>query len=508
MTIDVGQVVAKKYELVRLLGRGSMGEVWGAHHQALGEQVALKLLALPTDGEDTEDPKVALARFRFEAQVAARLSRKTRHIVRVTDYGEDDGLPYLVMELLDGEALDTALRRRGLIPPMEVAQVVSQISRALAQAHIEGVAHRDLKPANVFLTRDEDGRLLVKLLDFGIARTIHAYRLPGTFSTAKGFVFGTPGYMSPEQTRASPKLDHRCDLWSLATIAYQMLTGHLPVEGSDTEEIMKNICAGRVVPLRKRNEALSQALESFFGCAFADRVDDRFADAASLAHAFEVASGAETVIVPPPSTPSIPPPSASIPPPPSTSVPPPPAPASASIPPPPPGLVPPSAPSLHSLTDTGSTGTEFSTSLEGEALRLYNLSVVTRMRVKMATIAVAGAAVLVTLVVAVSGSWKGSSQATAATAQEMAAPPPTDSIVRAVVKPATSAPADPPPAMSGWAPVPAAPAPAPRPSPVRPVPAAAAPARVKPPVDSPASGPPPRPARPSQRPSEDRNDVF
>jgi serine/threonine-protein kinase len=488
MLIDVGQVVAKKYELVRLLGRGSMGEVWSAHHQALREQVALKVLAWPPSGEDAEDPAVALARFRFEAQVAAHLSRKTRHIARVTDYGEDDGLPYLVMELLDGETLDAALRERGVMPPIEVAATVSQIARALGQAHLEGVAHRDLKPANVFLTRDEDGRLLVKLLDFGIARTIHAHRLPGTFSTAKGFVFGTPGYMSPEQTRASPKLDHRCDLWALATIAYQMMTGHLPVDGADTEEIMKNICAGRVVPLGQRNPALSAALGAFFDRAFADRVDDRFADAASLAHAFEVAAGAETVIVPPPSSPS-----------------------------------------LTSLTDTGSTtGTEFSTSVEGEALRLHRLEYLTRVRLKIATLGVAAAAVVVTAVVAMSAAWRSpgsASQGPPATAEATAA----DATVRAVVKPGASlsveaAPSTgPSPPANDWAPAPATVPPAVAPvapaaaiAPGTPAlraastprsidrPAPAATSRVKPAAD-PA---PARPARPSQRPADDRNDVF
>jgi serine/threonine-protein kinase len=297
MLIDVGQVVARKYELVRLLGRGSMGEVWSAHHQALGEQVALKVLSWPS-GDDAEEPAVALARFRFEAQVAARLSRKTRHIARVTDYGEEDGLPYLVMELLDGEALDAALRRQGSLAPSEAAPIVSQIARALDQAHAEAVAHRDLKPANVFLTYDEEGHLLVKLLDFGIARTIHAHRVQTPFSTAKGFVFGTPGYMSPEQTRASPKLDHRCDLWALATIAYQMLTDHLPVDGVDSDEIMKNLCAGRIVPLRQRDPSLPLALGAFFDRAFADRVDDRFEGASALAQAFEVACLAAPAAVP------------------------------------------------------------------------------------------------------------------------------------------------------------------------------------------------------------------
>jgi len=226
MLIDVGRIVAGKYELVRLLGRGSMGEVWVAHHQTLGEHVALKLLTRAPAGEEIENPATAAARFLFEAQVAARLSRKTRHIVRVTDHGEEGGLPYIVMELLEGETLENRLVQGGALPLETVRKLVAQIARALAQAHAEGVLHRDLKPANVFLTSDEEAGLLVKLLDFGIARATHAHRVSSAFATARGLVFGTPGYMSPEQARASSQLDHRCDLWALATIAYEVLTVH------------------------------------------------------------------------------------------------------------------------------------------------------------------------------------------------------------------------------------------------------------------------------------------
>ena len=229
MDIDVGRVVAGKYELVSLLGRGSMGEVWSAHHRTLGEKIALKLLTQsPSAEEEIESATTAAARFQFEAQVAARLSRKTRHIVRVTDHGEEDGLAYLVMEQLEGETLEAVLARDGRVPLATMTKIVTQVSRALAHAHEEGVLHRDLKPANVFLSRDEEGKLLVKLLDFGIARAIHSHRAPGSFSTAKGLVFGTPSYMSPEQARASFKLDHRCDLWALATIAYEGLSGGAP----------------------------------------------------------------------------------------------------------------------------------------------------------------------------------------------------------------------------------------------------------------------------------------
>ena len=458
MLIDVGQVVAKKYELVRLLGRGSMGEVWSAHHQALREQVALKVLSWPPAGDDAEAPAVALERFRFEAQVAARLSKKTRHIVRVTDYGEDDGLPYLVMELLDGEALDASLRRRGVLVPVEAAQVVSQIARALDQAHAEGVAHRDLKPANVFLTRDEEGNLLVKLLDFGIARPIQARRTQGTFNTAKGFVFGTPGYMGPEQTRASPKLDHRCDLWALATIGYQMLTGHLPVDGTDADEIMKNICAGRIVSVRQRDPRLPMALEAFFEHAFADRVDDRFEGGARLAQAFELACrappAAETLV--------------------STSTP-----------------------------DSVSTGIEFSSTLAHEVIGAHRRS---RTRLLLAS----GGAVA--LLAALGGVWRGlSSQREAAVPPGESAPSPAES--SAAIRLAPSASSDPSPTASTWVP---APPPSPALAPVR-----AAAIVQRPSLDrtqttvSPAPrafGAPdaaaPRPARVAPRTPEDRNDVF
>jgi serine/threonine-protein kinase len=288
---DVGTVIADKYRLDRLLGRGSMGEVWAAHHQTLGEQVAVKLLVPAEEGEEAESAHAATSRFLFEAQVAARLSRKTRHIVRVTDHGEHAGVAYLVMELLEGETLQAMLARESPMRLATACTIVRQIARALEQAHRDGVAHRDLKPANVFVTHDEDGQIVAKLLDFGIARASHVHRMPGAVATAKGVVFGTPSYMSPEQARGSSTVDQRCDLWALATLAYEAVSGQMPVEGDDSDEILKNVCLGRIVPVSTRLPALER-FDGFFARAFDAELARRFQTASELATAFARAAGA------------------------------------------------------------------------------------------------------------------------------------------------------------------------------------------------------------------------
>jgi tRNA A-37 threonylcarbamoyl transferase component Bud32 len=292
--LGAGSMVGGRYELIRLLGRGSMGAVWLAHHQALGEEVAVKLLAPAADMSRIENASTTAARFRFEAQVAARLSRKTRHVVRVTDHGHDGALAFLVMERLEGQTLERALVTRGPMTPVEVSALVTQIARGLEVAHAEGVLHRDLKPSNIFLTRGEDGAGLVKILDFGIARQDRSPGLDTRFVTAQGVLFGTPGYMSPEQASGSPDLDARADLWSLAAMAYEALTGELPVTGSDTAHLLANLRAATIVPLRLRNAELGEACERFFERAFAARVDDRHATCAELALDFERAVASES----------------------------------------------------------------------------------------------------------------------------------------------------------------------------------------------------------------------
>jgi serine/threonine protein kinase len=288
VSVEAGTIVGGKYALLRPLGRGSMGEVWLAQHQTLGEEVAIKLLAPSFPGDEYEDRASATARFRFEAQIAARLSRKTRHIVRVTDYGDEDGVAYLVMELLVGRTLETFFMQYGSMTMEAASGLVRQVARALEHAHAESVVHRDLKPANLFVTYDEDGGMLVKVLDFGIARTIRTQRLsiPSGFSTGQGLIFGTPGYMSPEQARAA-RIDARTDLWAFATVIYEALTGDLPLAGVTADELVKNLCAGVTVPVHQRDPTLPVGLADFFARAFALNIEDRFATAPELAAAFE-----------------------------------------------------------------------------------------------------------------------------------------------------------------------------------------------------------------------------
>ena len=290
---EKGRCVAGKYELLGLLGRGAMGEVWLARHQTLGEEVALKILKIDMDAPlETSSWR---ARFQFEAQVAARLSRKTRNIVQVTDHGEHEGASYLVMERLVGESLGA---KAGWPLPLSLVQsIVTQVAHGLAPAHREGIIHRDLKADNVFLTQDEDGNLLVKILDFGIARPSRKGRRSSASSTGFGTVLGTPSYMSPEQSQGLASLDHRADLWALAVLGYEALTGAPPFVGDTIEETIVSICLGRRLPISAGRPDLGSDVERFFERAFADKVQDRFQSAEELADAFSGLVGVEKASV-------------------------------------------------------------------------------------------------------------------------------------------------------------------------------------------------------------------
>lgn len=230
-----GDLIAGKYRLVRLIGRGGMGVVWEAHSDALDIRVAIKLIHQFTASEEEQK------RLLLEARAAARLVDPG--VVRVFDCGEtSNGEPYVVMELLEGEDLATRLDERGRIQPVEAVRTLLPIVRALGTAHAANIVHRDVKPENVFLTKSVTGEEQPKLLDFGIAKVEMPWekRL-----TQAGSTLGSPNYMSPEQARGE-EVDGRSDLWGVCILLYEAIAGELPFDGNSYNAVMHAILSARV----------------------------------------------------------------------------------------------------------------------------------------------------------------------------------------------------------------------------------------------------------------------
>ena len=217
--------MAGKYRLTRVLGEGGMGVVYEAEHTRLGQRVALKML-LP-ELLRVED---LVKRFEREARAASQL--RSRHTARVMDVDlTPDGVPYMVMELLEGRDLDAELERRKYLPLDEAVDYVLQACAAMDEAHALGIVHRDLKPSNVFLA-EERGVRIAKILDFGISKVTSETDSKLTSAEA---VMGTAMYMAPEQVRASRNVDARADIWSLGVVLYELISGRAPFQGSPTQ---------------------------------------------------------------------------------------------------------------------------------------------------------------------------------------------------------------------------------------------------------------------------------
>jgi serine/threonine-protein kinase len=229
-------VVAERFRLNRLLGRGGMGSVWHATHLGLDVPCAVKFI----EGEGAQLPEMQ-ARFEREAKAAAQL--RSPHVVQILDHGVCQGTPYIAMELLDGEDLGKRLARVGRLPPHELLRVIVQVSRALTKAHSVGIVHRDLKPDNIFLVSDDD-REIAKVLDFGIAKATGPAGVGS--STRTGAMLGTPYYMSPEQAQGTKAVDARSDLWSLAVIVFEALTGRRPFESEALGDLLMKIIVSRI----------------------------------------------------------------------------------------------------------------------------------------------------------------------------------------------------------------------------------------------------------------------
>ncbi len=279
----VGRRVGK-YEIVRAIARGGMGMVYEALNTDIGKRVAMKFV-------DTElaRNKESVARFQREAQAASAV--ESGHIVTIFDSGStDDGVPFLVMELLRGEDLGHYLRRVGRLELEPALDVTAQILRGLTRAHEAGIVHRDLKPDNVFLTEQDDGSTFVKILDFGISKMRRGVGAIEKTITKQGTVLGTPYYMSPEQAQALPDVDERTDLWSTGAILYESLTGKPPHDGHSYEQVIVHICTKDVVDARMHNPGIPDKLVAFLKKALCRDRNERFQHAREMLEALGEAS--------------------------------------------------------------------------------------------------------------------------------------------------------------------------------------------------------------------------
>ncbi|MEZ4299847.1 MAG: protein kinase [Polyangiaceae bacterium] len=296
----VGRTIGK-YTLTRLIGKGGMGVVYEAQNTAINKRVAIKLVS-----SELARNKDAVRRFQREAQAAG--SVESAHIVHIFDAGStDDGVPYIVMELLRGEDLGHRIKRLGRLELDDALHITVQILRGLTRAHAAGIVHRDLKPDNIFLVDRDDDPTFVKVLDFGISKVAPRGETPVQTLTKQGTVLGTPFYMSPEQAQGFADTDGRADLWSVGAILYECLTGRAPHTGGSYEQVIVNICTKDADDVRLHNPAVPEAIAKTIARALARERDDRFPTARDMLEGVAASSGG-TISLPPRSSdePSIP----------------------------------------------------------------------------------------------------------------------------------------------------------------------------------------------------------
>jgi tRNA A-37 threonylcarbamoyl transferase component Bud32 len=258
------------FRIGTLLGRGAMGRVYTAEHTVLGRRVAIKVIE-PRLAIDPE----ALQRFVEEA----RSVNSIRHpnIIDISDFGEVDGRPYFVMELLEGETLGARIAKWGHLPHASVVRICAQVANALIAAHDCGVIHRDLKPDNIFVGNHPDYPDHVKVLDFGIAKLTKHAAHASKIETEVGLVLGTPLYMSPEQSQGEA-IDPRSDIYALGIVLFEALTGATPFDRPTVTEILIAHVHDTPPPLRAIDPTIPEALEAIVQRALAKSPGDRFAD--------------------------------------------------------------------------------------------------------------------------------------------------------------------------------------------------------------------------------------
>ena len=278
-----GQVLEGRYNIVKKLGEGGMSYVYLGEDIATKEQYAIKVLSpsLVKDGN-------AMARLRREAALGMRLEHpNVCHIVRLGE--TEDGVVYVVMPFVQGEILSDRNNRKGQLPLSEVVPFVQQIAAGLQVAHELKIIHRDLKPENIMITRNPDGTDRAVVMDFGLAKERKA---GGELEklTATGIILGTPEFMSPEQLRGKP-LDPRTDVYSLTLMTYEMLTGKLPFEGKNQQEMMIARLRSDPISIRTRRPDIPEAVDTVLTKGMARSADDRYPTAVEFAAALAAAAG-------------------------------------------------------------------------------------------------------------------------------------------------------------------------------------------------------------------------
>jgi hypothetical protein len=272
------RVIGGKYEIVRELGRGGMGVVYEAKHGTTGRRVAVKEIV----GDAAKKDKKLLERFEREARATGSI--ESQYIAPVLDAGSDPQTnhPYIVMELLEGTDLENLLERAGPLPESIAVRVVAQACAGLVRAHAAGVVHRDIKPANLYLARRDDA-VVVKVLDFGVARIKDNMTEQPNKLTSTGVMLGTPLYMSPEQVQGAKDLDHRTDLWALGIVLHEALTGTTPHADAETlGALVVAICAKPAKPLKKQWPHVSDAVAKIVDRAIQLDASARYATAEDM----------------------------------------------------------------------------------------------------------------------------------------------------------------------------------------------------------------------------------
>jgi tRNA A-37 threonylcarbamoyl transferase component Bud32 len=267
-----GRTLTGTYELGRLIGTGGMGEVYEALHKRTRRHVAVKLL----HAQMLEDPSL-LRRFRREAEITGTLG--SEHIIEIIDIDQDEGQPFIVLELLRGRSLSERIAEERQLPLSDVADLVEQTARGLQVAHDAGVVHRDLKPGNLFLAERDQGTVL-KILDFGVSKI----QGQATAITRELALLGTPDYMSPEQAvGVAEEVGAEADIFALGAIVYHLVTGAKPFVASSVPALLRRICDEEPIPPRSLRPDAPEDVERVIAIAMAKRPSERYASVTELA---------------------------------------------------------------------------------------------------------------------------------------------------------------------------------------------------------------------------------